>query len=338
MQVSDLNSLSSYVMYVLKGLIIAMMNIIIIHKIITVKKLIFYCSMPFFISLILLYKPDINIYYLFIPYFTSFLLFEDLNINIIQDFFNLHTLGGTPELTKNPYVCLSNSTGQTGIPSNTNNPTFGTGGSNTDNPPILIPINPSNYDTLPPGNYQGVIINPTPTNNTPPTDTQENRAGNPPPANNTPPADTQENRAGNPQAVVNRQGNTEVNPPVYSPLANLIMPRVPPGQYFIPQVNSQARIFIPPGTRLADNILPAPNASAYNLQAALNRQGNPVVNPQGYNNLEGVIPINTNYQTDNREFRNVHLEGQRANNRRATYQAISQARSNFYYRLASQEG
>ena len=62
----ELDTISSYFQYVLKGLILAMINIAIIYNNISIKKLIFYCIMPFFTSLLILYKYDIT--FIFIPY------------------------------------------------------------------------------------------------------------------------------------------------------------------------------------------------------------------------------------------------------------------------------
>ena len=169
MQVSNLDTLSSYLIYVLKGLFIAMINLAIIHKNITVKQLIFFCCMPFFISLLLLIKLDINNISLFIPFFTNLFLLEDLNIlktvkfnikynsfnlyilkhkffnlnTLNPKFFNLDTLGGTPEL---PNVNLSTPAGQTGIPRGNNNPPLGPGGINI--------LNPESNNTQPIANYQ----------------------------------------------------------------------------------------------------------------------------------------------------------------------------------------
>lgn len=154
MQVSNIDTLSSYAIFVLKGLIIAMINIVIMYKDITVKQLIIYCSMPFFINLLLWIKPDISSIYLIIPLLTNFLLLlKDLK----QNFFNLDTLGGTPEVYKPSSFNLSTPGGQTGIPRGNNNPYRGPGGRN-----ILNPYRgPGGRDILnPEGNNQLPVTRP----------------------------------------------------------------------------------------------------------------------------------------------------------------------------------
>ena len=128
----ELDTISSYFQYVLKGLILAMINIAIIYNNISIKKLIFYCIMPFFTSLLILYKYDIT--FIFIPYSIMllidyfkifFILKKDfifksiwpLNTFNIKDFLSkiknlitliyeeymVHTLGGSPEECKKTF-------------------------------------------------------------------------------------------------------------------------------------------------------------------------------------------------------------------------------------------
>ena len=165
-QEADLDFVGDYVMFVLKGLIIVMINIIFLYKNISYKKLIFICVMPFFISLLLVYKTDIYtilcltystniillenfniktvkvnilIHKILIPFKELFISFKDCLNTFIQQLSNFHTLGGKPESTKKPsftpktvnYMNNNNPVGPGGI--NINNP-VGTGEININNP------------------------------------------------------------------------------------------------------------------------------------------------------------------------------------------------------------
>lgn len=156
MQVSNIDTLSSYAIFVLKGLILAMINIVIMYKDITVKQLIIYCSMPFFINLLLWIKPDISSIYLIIPLFTNLLLLLEY---LKQNFFNLDTLGGTPEVYEPSSFNLSTPGDQTGIPRGNNNPYRGPGGRDILNPyrgpggrDILNPVGNNQLPVPRPGN------------------------------------------------------------------------------------------------------------------------------------------------------------------------------------------
>jgi hypothetical protein len=114
----ELDSIPSFIQCVLKGLIIAMINISIIYNKLSEKGLILYCIMPFIIGVLLcLFKSELLVFITFANLFlidinNIFNRFNDyinilkkFNINSLKLFFNelvnnyLHTLGGTPEPT-----------------------------------------------------------------------------------------------------------------------------------------------------------------------------------------------------------------------------------------------
>jgi|SRR4051812_34044188 len=168
----ELDTLSTYIQYVLKGLFLAMINISLIYDKLTPLGLIYNCIMPFFISLILIYKADII--YLLLPFFINMYLLESINIKtekvnilmhkiliiikeyflLIANFFNFQTLGGPAEpynksalasKQSNPNVNFTTSAGETpsgsGGSGNSNTPQ-GTGGNG--NSQVSRPINRPN--------------------------------------------------------------------------------------------------------------------------------------------------------------------------------------------------
>jgi hypothetical protein len=117
---------TTYAIYLVKGLFIAMINLAIIYNKISIKKLLSYCIIPFVIAFILLFRAD---FIYFITIFTSTLLIDIKTGNILTyDLFNrlkhyihilktvnfyeiknffislkgqsFHTLGGSPEECK----------------------------------------------------------------------------------------------------------------------------------------------------------------------------------------------------------------------------------------------
>ena len=125
-----------YAIYLIKCLIIAMINIAIIHKKLSVKGFIFCCIIPFVIAFILLFKAD---FIYLITFFTNMLLIEiktdniwihnifnklkhyihilkTVKFNELKNFFsslvyeqlNLHTLGGSPEECKKAFFKPAN--------------------------------------------------------------------------------------------------------------------------------------------------------------------------------------------------------------------------------------
>jgi len=131
---SELDTIPSFIQSVLKGLIIAMINISIIHNKLSEKSLILCCIIPFVFGFILLYLGDIiyiitfittmflieikiyniyNILYIFNRFNEFFNILKNININSLIEFFNslieymLHPMGGTPEPLKKTFSKIS---------------------------------------------------------------------------------------------------------------------------------------------------------------------------------------------------------------------------------------
>jgi uncharacterized membrane protein YgcG len=119
---------TTYAIYLVKGLFIAMINLAIIHKKLSVNGFIICCIIPFIIAFILLFRAD---FIYFIAIFTSTLLIDiktdniltydlfnklkhyihilktvnfneikNFLISLVHDQLSLHTLGGSPEECK----------------------------------------------------------------------------------------------------------------------------------------------------------------------------------------------------------------------------------------------
>lgn len=362
-------------MNVLKGLFIVIINIIIIYRYISEKQVILSCIMPFFISLLIFFKNDINIYIL-IPFTELIFLINTENIHVfktvnfilklnnikllfknikIKDFLNFSnhaTLGGTLELSK----ATNSSTSPFGTPQNTLVSYYTTAGSssNSNGPGEREIIN-----TV--GNNPQFPINTESSNSQPSVNTGRYNTLPPPINTNT----------------INRPiGSYDTIPPsrgyIYKPIGsyNTLPPPITSGNINRPIVsyNTQPPVITgsyntePPinpqvnnnqsnnaqATVNANNNIQANNNLDNNIQAPINANNNPQVNNNQSNNAQAPINADNNlqvanpilpiYERDNRTFRSVVEAGKRDGVLATKNDAVNLARENFRNQISNQEG